>query len=1382
MGINWNHTGADPGGSLQYQVGCGTPTPGGTPVCLVGVGPHTMTICKPGGNISTYYITALPKPKLPDSIHVRSGCTQTLSVSGFSVPTIRWNAVNSSSAVANYSAAYNGYLSCVSGCSLTVVTPTATPPAWIDYEVSGYGQAPCISDFYRDTVRVFFFSDLFVGVNTATICAGQTNAVLTATASGGKPPLTYSWSTGATTSVVTVGAGTYTVLVRDGTGCPPVDSVVTVTNFTLPITVTGGNDQNLCKNNPAASLNRTVTAASGASWTTSGSGSFAPTATNNPTTYNPSAGDLSAGSVQLFVRTTGNSGCQPDQDTVIIFYQNAPTVTAVSSATVCANNAVTTLTGAITGYAPAGPSWSTSSGTISAPGSLSTQFTAGPGAITAGSVNVVLTSTNNGVCPAASATSVVYITPSPSVNAGPDNTICSNSSANLSGSITLGATSGSWTTTGSGTFSNANALATSYTPGASDISTGTVSLILKSVNHGNCLQVSDTLKLTLAPMPTVSVTNPTVICSTANSVALSGTITGATTTGTWNSSGSGNFPTNNSSGAIYNLSQADRLLAQIIFTLTSTNNTICPAAINTVTLSITPIAFVNAGANAVVCASQNTIQLNGTAITASWSASGTGTFNNVSTPVSSYAFSAADIAAGVILFTITSTGNGVCPPVTDTVAMRIRPLAIVNAGNNTAVCASTSGIPLAGSVSGGTNSGTWSASGGGSFSSVNSLTTSYTPSQADFTAGSVIFTLTSSSNSPCASASDTVKILIQQLPVAAAGSNFTICSTNNPVTVTGSVSGSPGTGSWTTSGSGTFPNGNNSVSATYQMSSADMIAGIVIFTLTSTNNGPCAAANSTLSMGIVRQATVIAAPPQSICANNLLVPVSGTVVGGSGSVIWTSSGTGSFTPGNTFLNSNYQLSSADVVNGKIVLTLASTNDAPCVAHNDTMGVRISVPAQVNTGTYAPVCSSTGTLALNGSISGGSQAIAWSSSGTGTFLPSSQNLTAGYKYSQSDISNGSIVLTITSLSNGACPADSKTTSVIIRQQPSVTAVPDVSVCSTSPYINLGGTLGGLSQTAIWSSSGSGTFTPNNVTINTSYSISANDINNGLVTLIITTTNNDVCPAAKDSVNLTIVKFPVIQLKADTTICSQERRMAMVPQITNGSGNFRWLTTGNGSFEPDNFSIPSTYILSDEDTKRTSLVLTLNSINNGACGTVSSNFTININPTPEADFTASTFTVNLPSEPVKFTNMTVGGAGYRWEFGDGTFTTAANPSKQYTEVGFYTVTLTARNEYNCSDTVAKQIVVIKEVLVPTAFTPNGDRLNSTFRLVTDGVTEYDLMIFNRWGEMIFRTVDLNSGWDGTFNGKPCQQDAYVWKAKIKFFDGRTFDKTGSITLLR
>ncbi|MBP6303179.1 MAG: gliding motility-associated C-terminal domain-containing protein [Bacteroidia bacterium] len=89
----------------------------------------------------------------------------------------------------------------------------------------------------------------------------------------------------------------------------------------------------------------------------------------------------------------------------------------------------------------------------------------------------------------------------------------------------------------------------------------------------------------------------------------------------------------------------------------------------------------------------------------------------------------------------------------------------------------------------------------------------------------------------------------------------------------------------------------------------------------------------------------------------------------------------------------------------------------------------------------------------------------------------------------------------------------------------------------------------------------------------------------------------------------------------------------------------------------------------------------------------------------------------------------------------------------------------------------------IFVPNAFTPNGNALNEVFMPVMTDVDEFQLLIYNRWGELVFESSSIDKGWDGTFNGKPAQQDAYVW---MVFFKGKTSGSrkniSGSVTLLR
>jgi gliding motility-associated-like protein len=137
--------------------------------------------------------------------------------------------------------------------------------------------------------------------------------------------------------------------------------------------------------------------------------------------------------------------------------------------------------------------------------------------------------------------------------------------------------------------------------------------------------------------------------------------------------------------------------------------------------------------------------------------------------------------------------------------------------------------------------------------------------------------------------------------------------------------------------------------------------------------------------------------------------------------------------------------------------------------------------------------------------------------------------------------------------------------------------------------------------------------------------------------------------------------------------------------------------------------------------------------------------------------------------------------------------SDPGNSYSNAGFFDVILYTRNSNNCVDQIQKRLTVISDVQFATAFTPNtngsnggvydpNDYSNDVFFPFVMGVVEYDMTIFNRWGELIFKSTDVKIGWDGYFNGKLCQQDTYVYKVNMAFFDGRKVNKTGSITLLR
>ena len=911
-------------------------------------------------------------------------------------------------------------------------------------------------------------------------------------------------------------------------------------------------------------------------------------------------------------------------------------------------------------------------------------------------------------CGGPSFTYTLSTQPSPTASAGPNQTVCANNNlVTLSGSITGFTSTPQWSSSGSGIFSSPTNLNTTYTPSAPDIAAGSVTLTLSTLNNGVCPPATSSMQVIILPSPTVSAGNNQTICATA-SAALSGTVTGATNTGSWSSTGSGTFSPS-------------------------------PTILNP-----------------------------------------------------TYSPSAADIAAGSVTLTLTSTNNQGCFAGTGSVVVFIQNPPIANAGINPTVCANNSTVILSGSISGFPALPLWSSSGSGIFSSPTNLNTNYIPSAADIAAGLITLSLTTTNNGVCPASMSTVLLQITAAPIVSAGANQTVCSISS-VALNGNVSGPTSTGFWSTSGSGGFSPSPNLPITNYVLSAADIALGNITFTLTSTGNGNCIAVTSTISVAISKIATVTAGANQALCSTASTLALSGNVSGVTSTGFWTSSGTGAYNPSAGSLSNTYFLSLTDIANGSVIFTLSSTNNGPCPSVIDTVMIKIVQLALVNAGTDQLICESQGLVSLSGTAlpSGGS----WTSTGTGNFSPSSFSLTPTYAITAADIAAGSVTFTLSSTGNGPCPTVRDSVKVNIRKLAQVNAGANIQLCSTSPSVSLSGSVSVGTASGLWTSMGTGNFLPSPTLLNTSYIYSANDLSVGSVTLVLTSINNGVCPAVSDSLVLKLFKDPVIDLKSDTTVCSYQNPISISAGLSGNFGNVLWTSSGNGTFIPTNATNPIKYKFGSNELNTGVLTLSISLLNNGPCANKSGVINITIHPTPIAAFSASSYTLTSIKDPVAFTNNSQQATIYYWTFGDGNSSNQTNPSHTYAGAGFYNVVLIASNQYNCSDTAGAQIVIKSTIQFPNAFTPNtggtngggydpNNPNNQVFFPFTSGVKEdgYDLKVFNRYGELIFQTTDLKVGWDGYFNGKLCQQDAYVWKANITFFDGTVFNKVGSVTLLR
>jgi gliding motility-associated-like protein len=182
---------------------------------------------------------------------------------------------------------------------------------------------------------------------------------------------------------------------------------------------------------------------------------------------------------------------------------------------------------------------------------------------------------------------------------------------------------------------------------------------------------------------------------------------------------------------------------------------------------------------------------------------------------------------------------------------------------------------------------------------------------------------------------------------------------------------------------------------------------------------------------------------------------------------------------------------------------------------------------------------------------------------------------------------------------------------------------------------------------------------------------------------------------------------------------------------------------------------------------------------------------VHPKPEANFTYNPNPVKMFSPEISLTNYSVNGVSYEWfiENGNPSFSTQENLVTNFPDgqTGSYEVTLITTSEFGCLDTMTKIVNVLPEIILyaPNTFTPDGDEFNQQWRIFIEGIDPYNfsLIMFNRWGEIIWETKDPSDYWDGTYNGELVQQGMYVWTIEAKDPNSdEKFNFQGHVNVLR
>jgi gliding motility-associated-like protein len=189
------------------------------------------------------------------------------------------------------------------------------------------------------------------------------------------------------------------------------------------------------------------------------------------------------------------------------------------------------------------------------------------------------------------------------------------------------------------------------------------------------------------------------------------------------------------------------------------------------------------------------------------------------------------------------------------------------------------------------------------------------------------------------------------------------------------------------------------------------------------------------------------------------------------------------------------------------------------------------------------------------------------------------------------------------------------------------------------------------------------------------------------------------------------------------------------------------------------------------------------------TLQQNVTIASLPFVNPDFAIHPATDCISSDlkdNITFIDVSQNGVSGSWNFGNGVtlpYVEGETIKQSYPGPGDYTVTLIVINADGCEGSVTKDICILAEdpLFIPDIFSPNGDGNNDVLYVRGFGLGRIEFVIYNRWGQEVFRSNDQRKGWDGTFNGQPATSGSYFYS--FRGFAGETvLEKTGEIALIR
>lgn len=298
--------------------------------------------------------------------------------------------------------------------------------------------------------------------------------------------------------------------------------------------------------------------------------------------------------------------------------------------------------------------------------------------------------------------------------------------------------------------------------------------------------------------------------------------------------------------------------------------------------------------------------------------------------------------------------------------------------------------------------------------------------------------------------------------------------------------------------------------------------------------------------------------------------------------------------------------------------------------------------------------------------------------------------------------------------------------------------------------------------------------------------------GTYDVILTVVDSFGC-RTRDTVQVTVYPLPVVNFSADidsgcSPLCVNFTDLSTVAGSSVNTWNWNF-GNGDSSYVQNPANICYT-VQGDYD-----VTLTVTSVE-GCTQTATVTDMIHVIPGPQADFTLDPQPVTITTPTIYFTDYTSPApSAWIWDFGDpadpNNSSAAQHPSHMYSDTGNYCVRLIVTGDNgSCPDTMIKCLEILPDILIwiPNSFTPNNNGHNDVFLPVFSDpgiVKDFEMLIFDRWGNFLFKSTDPYTGWDGKVQGRPdkSQMDTYVYKIRVTDkYIGKEYRYVGHINMVR